>query len=1108
MKKTNFFKLLMVGALTLSLGLSGCNFVKESEIEDICETIDLMKTDIAGLNTRLNAVEAGNYVTDVTKVDGNTIRVSYKTGTPVEIKLDGIGGPGPELPAITIGSNGNWYFDGEDSGYSVFGPAPKVEDGKWLFPVMTEDGVEWEEGEDAIYNAYVTKANGVYTLYITDSATGELTPIQLPSASSGVTNIELKGWVQGFEAKDNLASTETAEWGKADELRWEAPLYVFWSRIANSNGIKDIDGDETGETNVVAGTQRNAWNHAGANGAVQGGARVVKGGSVLNTLGFEKKGVVAQVSPATADLSTLEGWTLQNSKNEILPIAFGKPQLISGYLTRGEKAASNALYFFPGTFDEAATVDADNKFTDPFNQAGAKDKEWSLVAPDGQRRSNYGIVVMQKAIASYEGNIEELSPASSTDPDDLDDLDLYSVIVNKEYTIKFADNVFMTEDEGEPEGEAEADNEVAFSNAVVDHYIQVKEGQLDVDRYGVKFNDSHTAFTISVMPDKVTIAPLVLVVKKLGVDGKVYTEEIAIRAVRSSNVTTIDLDEVNGDYFVQDEYPAVAADYLATPITVDLAPMFADLKSIADGNTNLETLWKSGSSGVKKYVVRSLEIEGEPNNANPNTKSWPLFTTGVAKTDDVDLKNKHINDFAAAVEQKVVDDPEIKTTGVAVFAGIGGNNNGTTWNIQPDAVGAVNDFRKIKFWLPYATGAAKPSFKPGKVHTMTIDFFDGEGDLFNTLVLKFTPKLPALADMFKKETQTYWKDGVLQAYYKEPASWEKVGDDGWNALVGKRFYTGTIGGDVGVGTANSTYYGVYNGEDLVHAEKFPADGGFTAAGKSSDPKRWIFYADLALKDGKAKIDGKDAETLVSTIDPNAGTTGWIAGSADIDNTKTYANVVMIKNQTDKYTDSPIASEQHEDGKDNAYGEVLNMKWNVGPYLGFYNYDAADVTAQDFSMKIMSAMAEGTITTTTGSKIEIPFAAIGEYAMVTKEHIQLVNYNKAKYSIFTDKNGKYTYNYIRDVVFSRPENFTGYEIFTLNEAKEIVAAPGTGRAIPAGVLEMGEDEDGGPVFNAEGMLLLKPMNGSSDVDTTIIVKVYDRFGRMKEGSVQVVLTIAE
>ncbi len=197
MKKTNFFKLLMVGAVTLSLGLASCNYVNEKDFAEVCDRVSAVELSIADLTTKLNAIEKGNYVTDVTKVDGNTIRVTYKTGSPIDIELDGGDGPGPGVGFVKLGDDGNWYIDGKDTGIPAVGPAPKVEDGKWVFPSLNEDNeLVWDiEGDSVLLSAYATQINGVWTLYIPNAAGSKFEAIKLPSMSSGLGKIDILGWM-------------------------------------------------------------------------------------------------------------------------------------------------------------------------------------------------------------------------------------------------------------------------------------------------------------------------------------------------------------------------------------------------------------------------------------------------------------------------------------------------------------------------------------------------------------------------------------------------------------------------------------------------------------------------------------------------------------------------------------------------------------------------------------------------------------------------------------------------------------------------------------------------------------------------------------------------
>ena len=174
MKKT--FKLFAACALAgAALAYTGCT-------KDIAE-------DIKGLDDRLTAVEnsvkelqsqikAGAVITDVTSTT-NGVKVTLSNGESFELTngKDGANGTngtngqdGKPGSAITIGKNGNWYIDGEDTGKPSRGENGK--DG-----VNGTNGKDGADGEDADQVYYKPGSNGCW-IKVTVTPDGKVTEEQ------------------------------------------------------------------------------------------------------------------------------------------------------------------------------------------------------------------------------------------------------------------------------------------------------------------------------------------------------------------------------------------------------------------------------------------------------------------------------------------------------------------------------------------------------------------------------------------------------------------------------------------------------------------------------------------------------------------------------------------------------------------------------------------------------------------------------------------------------------------------------------------------------------------------------------------------------------------
>ena len=132
----------LFGTLLLGSLLMGGTFVSckdyDDDIDNLQKQIESHATAISQLQS---AVASLSYVTNVAK-NGDGIDVTFSNGTTTTIKtIKGENGQdGKDGSVVTIGENGNWAIDGEDTGVSAKGEAGKS-------PVIGEDGC-W-----AVYNA-------------------------------------------------------------------------------------------------------------------------------------------------------------------------------------------------------------------------------------------------------------------------------------------------------------------------------------------------------------------------------------------------------------------------------------------------------------------------------------------------------------------------------------------------------------------------------------------------------------------------------------------------------------------------------------------------------------------------------------------------------------------------------------------------------------------------------------------------------------------------------------------------------------------------------------------------------------------------------------------
>src|SRR5690554_4186404 len=184
MKKKFLFKFMVFAVIGSLVTMTSC--------KDYDDDIDNLQGQITSLKTTVDAIDAavkgGSVITGVTSNDnGITITLSNGQSYNITNGADGATGPagaagadGAPGSVVTIGENGNWFIDGEDTGLSATGPAGEAgadgadgADGAYYYP--SEDGF-WHKVtgdlDEATTQAWLPTGtvtaiwdNGVVTLY-------------------------------------------------------------------------------------------------------------------------------------------------------------------------------------------------------------------------------------------------------------------------------------------------------------------------------------------------------------------------------------------------------------------------------------------------------------------------------------------------------------------------------------------------------------------------------------------------------------------------------------------------------------------------------------------------------------------------------------------------------------------------------------------------------------------------------------------------------------------------------------------------------------------------------------------------------------------------------
>lgn len=149
--KKNPLNLLVIAVLAIFVAFTGC--------KDYDDDISSLESKIGNLQQALNGIQSkidgGAVITNVTS-DGGGITITLSNGQNYKItngedgKNGKDGAAGADGSVITIGDNGNWFIDGEDTGM-----ASKGADG-----ADGEKGADGADGADGVY--YVPNEDGFW----------------------------------------------------------------------------------------------------------------------------------------------------------------------------------------------------------------------------------------------------------------------------------------------------------------------------------------------------------------------------------------------------------------------------------------------------------------------------------------------------------------------------------------------------------------------------------------------------------------------------------------------------------------------------------------------------------------------------------------------------------------------------------------------------------------------------------------------------------------------------------------------------------------------------------------------------------------------------------
>jgi hypothetical protein len=1078
MKKTNFFKFLLVGAFALSLGFVGCKNY-DDDIKKLNERVDLAVKNIEEVKATLRSMTS---IESVTKgEDGKTLTIVYwKDGKKETIEFvdtntqDGVG-------TIITKEDGYWKFGDEKTAYKVVpdtstGGDPVVvnlpyideEDGYWYF----YEGDDYVKSDYFGAGAYCTvEGPDSWIIYVWNKTAGsyEAIPVSKANGSSSgvaVSKIDVLGWIDEFKSTDLPGMDDMGDFEVSVD-------YAYF------DGFSAGSGQTADFTSYV-------W----------AGSSVVKGDVVLASKG----GFIVQTNPG-ADLGNVEFALMNTAGEELEQLAFGTPVAITGAMKSTRAASAGGMFFVPVKNPATLPHYADQAALDAGYLSG--DYVYALVA-NGAYYSSFSITVEPGSsdASALTSNPGEEAASFVLEVEDDEDAP-YAITVAGEFAEANSGVDYMLA----------LDAENTTVKNIVDFYLEwdgvaVPSGEVEIlDQIGTPSTTSVKGRGFSItMTDAVEELNYTFALYALGADGKVYEDELDITVIPAklpdtefAAVASYTIEE--GAAWENEE-----GKRLMPTIEIDLATMFTqmDAKGTYASDVTFSEFWQS-ADGPDAVTLKSVALAGTPGNTD---LSWSASAGGVMNAaTGYSLVAKKAD--AAVAAGKVYEATKLSLTLPSSYS-----TDGETPTFNGDNL--------------------------GKEHIFTFEFTKGAGvdqKTINTVTMKFTPVLPAVTITEAPYTKNAlsWVNDVLIAYL---SGTEGTGNDKVSTYSLVMPGPGVTNSPFATMDANAEFAITYPYEyftvgtdqvtltEATSATGYAASDYVTLVGNKFSLKRQVPVvsveaatdvveaAAIASVPVTTVLGGGLVESDLGTIDLD-GDTGTdmdlsaktiseiraliTASSSDATaksnaETALKAEILAYAIATDIPGSDPVVTyyaqaEADADKKAtedyakaskvwDAYGKELKVTPSNLTYMVAYPVNKNELDGQSYRIKMLSPLdvENALVVKTDGIKLQINKAD----NQITKDDIWAKDYTGTKYDLFASVTDAVSNANLENVEFFVPSGAQGYTLVGA-DSKGVVAA---GDAVTVNVNAL-------------------PQEGS----TTLGVRITDKFGRPIERTINVQLVFA-
>ena len=472
MRKKYLSALLFGALLVASTGTFTSCKDYDDDIAGLRSDITDLQNAVASLESEINS---GKYATDIVKA-GNGIQVTWNDGTTTTIENT----DGEDGSVVTMGENGNWFIDGNDTGVSYKGEKGDKGDQGEQGPAGPQGpageqgpagpqgpaGADGKDGHDARISA-----NGYWEVWDAEKGAYVETEYLANAVVSAVENEY--GWTLTVRTEANGTQTLTipgsaglvsiSSVGDATFLEKGSEIKIFY-------GLLDSDVD---------------WN----------GAKAVNGKMLAGMYPVMENDLHIMLNPTGVD-GTAYNYEFRASDNkELWGLELGEAEVYAGEKLTADAAAESratisqsGIWVIPREVERVETKDLDQRadYIRQFKSNDGREYAFALLATN---KTGKAVTIKSQYIYAFDPyNVNNLKGDAFTQASS----ERKYYVYNNWYTPNFDD----LEQSYTPEGTTNS-MAVTLSQVIYDYKLSIdktKMTQVKIDEYGLKISEDGYSF--------------------------------------------------------------------------------------------------------------------------------------------------------------------------------------------------------------------------------------------------------------------------------------------------------------------------------------------------------------------------------------------------------------------------------------------------------------------------------------------------------------------------------------------------------------------------------------------------------------------------------------